>query len=61
MREVVKPCPFCGSEPNYKTFHDGFIRWHRIECPFCKVFLSRFEKEDAIAAWNKRKDSKIHD
>jgi hypothetical protein len=55
--EELKPCPFCGNKPTYKTFHDGFARWHRIECPLCKIFMDRLWKNVVIAAWNKRADN----
>jgi Lar family restriction alleviation protein len=54
MKEELKSCPFCGGKPRYKTFYDGFTRFHRIKCLFCKVFIDRLEKDEAIAAWNKR-------
>jgi Lar family restriction alleviation protein len=53
-KKVLKPCPFCGNKPTYKTFHDGFARWHRIECLLCKIFMDKLKKDEVYATWNKR-------
>ena len=53
-----KPCPFCGGDIitiQYSELKEAY----RIDCISCMVgfdFYSCKEKQDAIAAWNKRGD-----
>jgi hypothetical protein len=43
------PCPFCGG---------GNVTWHprmnTTGCEDCNIYVSRFDKAEAIAAWNRR-------
>jgi Lar family restriction alleviation protein len=61
----LKPCPFCGGkavimhvEPHthiLATFIPDCIGSHFIECTGCTCALSSDnDREEAIAAWNKR-------
>lgn len=57
--EELKPCPFCGENPNIQWFPDPhFIgeNFYNIECQKC--FSSTFNyiksEEEVIKRWNKR-------
>lgn len=63
------PCPWCGKVPivrRYALFKTGEIRYgvwcnngNGEECPLIALETLPFERrEDAIAAWNKRADTK---
>ena len=51
----LKPCPFCGGEAkliNILNYY-GDIYW--VKCEECNAETpSDFEKDEAIAAWNRR-------
>ncbi len=52
-RRVIKPCPFCGSEPTVEklTISPKIF----ICCHTCKISQYNYRKEeDAIEAWNRR-------
>lgn len=49
----LKPCPFCGGR-NQRVKSSG--RWgYFVSCACCAVGPSAQSREDAIAAWNTRK------
>lgn len=54
MSEVLKPCPFCGSdEIAHTVWGDG--NWSRIACGECGVEMDYFNSaESAFAWWNGR-------
>ncbi len=57
---IVKPCPFCGKQPEYTDYsaQPYFVFPHEVACnnPGCPVNPSRADKsrEDAIKQWNTR-------
>jgi Lar family restriction alleviation protein len=54
MNIELKTCPYCGKKPKYETFHDGFIRWHRIECKNCNIIMDKNTRKEIADTWNKR-------
>jgi Lar family restriction alleviation protein len=53
---ALKPCPFCGAEPNYTAY--GNTK-HQVECgnSDCAMNVGTFThmtREACFAAWNKR-------
>lgn len=49
----LKPCPFCGGAPVIRT--DGLYEGQPyVECPKCLANVTRDERSDVIAAWNRR-------
>jgi hypothetical protein len=60
IMKKLKPCPFCGGIPHYKTFmyyHElgKRKRAHNIVC-VCGIGRGADTKEEVIEAWNKRSD-----
>ena len=52
----LKPCPFCGEEPEIFDFTDGrfIVQCSNSDCdvyPYTKI---HHDKADAITAWNQR-------
>ena len=68
-REELKPCPFCGGKGKlhkYRTFNQeeyGIRDKFYVECEECEegknkdLKMSRWGKEEAIEAWNRRADN----
>ena len=66
MREAIKPCPWCGATE--LAFRDGSTyRWGVAECSACGASAGETRREypdtgawhaDAIAAWNRRTDTR---
>ena len=59
MTYKLLPCPFCGGTPILELFNDGFFDYARIRC--CRVMFDWCGDEtgeQAIAAWNRRAQSK---
>jgi Lar family restriction alleviation protein len=52
--EELKPCPFCGGRAEfYKTLVEGSTAgW--VQCTNCGVNFLTKERDEAIAAWNRR-------
>lgn len=48
---ALRPCPFCGSEPDGP--HPADASWW-IECARCEVDIERVSKSEVIEAWNRR-------
>ena len=59
MSELLKPCPFCGSEAEmifWETMKDA-----RVRCKECDASTHDYRTpEEAIDAWNKRASSPIY-
>ena len=54
----LKPCPFCGSDRVMITRPITWQAW----CANCKAIGPwKVEKQDAIAAWNRRCDPEVDD
>jgi len=53
----LKPCPFCGSKSITVYIYKGsLLPLFSAECEECGCLLSGFDtKENAIKAWNRRK------
>lgn len=55
--DELKPCPFCGSEPNIGSLGGDGENW-AIWCPACGCACVETDhettKEDIIRAWNGR-------
>lgn len=63
MKEEIKPCPFCGKEPevqqdeNFFGMTEWWIACLNFDCPVDNVTTGSFAiKQKAINAWNKRSD-----
>ncbi len=56
---ILKPCPFCGSKPEYTsdTF-DGETTW-KLGCKHCYMAETHYEptKKEAAEVWNRRADN----
>jgi len=57
MNNELKPCPFCGGQPQMDTFFDNAGKIYRVWCTNCHIHKDDFSEEAAIAAWNKREYS----
>ena len=64
MDDALKPCPFCGGEARLLEWPDiGFVpegeepepsTWF-VDCSGCEGgHPPRYDREEAIAAWNRR-------
>lgn len=58
----LKPCPFCGEEPeivSYISYHKTVykVRCNNRDCPIIAATLDYISIEDAIEAWNRRADN----
>ena len=60
----LKPCPFCGREPNESKFQDESLWSHnivwkyKIGCMDCDVQFVEEDEEEVIESWNTRKETK---
>ena len=55
QRCVIKPCPFCGSEPTeIKSLNTCWLRCDNPDCLMTVNTYSYLTKEQAIEVWNKR-------
>lgn len=53
MSEMLKPCPFCGSEAKLNKGKTVF--WCSCENAACACEIGAYlKKEEAIKAWNRR-------
>ena len=52
----LKPCPFCGEEPELFDFTDGrfIVQCSNSDCDVYPYTSIHRDKADAIAAWNHR-------
>lgn len=57
-RTKIKPCPYCGEEPNLEYFGTSTIRYfyacNNINCPVTPTTAAYKNKGSATRAWNKR-------
>lgn len=51
----LKPCPFCGGEARL-TVYFGLLDGapFEVSCQECGARITDFEREEAVAAWNRR-------
>ena len=56
--DELKPCPFCGGDAEIYDFKDGryFVGCSNTNCDVYPYTSIHYDKEDAIAAWNRRAD-----
>ena len=57
MRAELKPCPFCGRDDSFITYHDPrtiLHPWYRIECDWCGCKGPGSDRGDHVAQWNAR-------
>lgn len=62
--ETLRKCPFCGGDASVRTFRtfdervSGIRDKYYVECCTCGVNapITSFDKDRAIAAWNRRED-----
>ena len=58
--EELKPCPFCGKEPELRTLSGNQSTYYYIECRNFDCLLYCYTKhkyenyQQAIEAWNRR-------
>ena len=60
----LKPCPFCGGQPEVRRCGHLINDWYYVYCPKCWVSQSSYGckgKEDAIEKWNTRVSEKGED
>lgn len=54
---MLKPCPFCGENPIIETSKKiTYIFCNNEDCPMDAVEVEDCNREEAIKAWNTRKD-----
>lgn len=59
--EELKPCPFCGGEPekrNTKSFSEWYGFYYACGCELAPTTALYRDKEQALKAWNKRANEK---
>lgn len=60
MSEELLPCPFCGSGKVRPWYHDLIMGGWNISCKDCNCKgPGVMKKAEAIAAWNRRSDSRL--
>ncbi len=56
--ERLKPCPFCGGEAEIVSLLYVPYSIFYVKCKECEISQNPyFEKQDAIAAWNRREEA----
>lgn len=55
---TLLPCPFCGERAEVYDFKDGryLVECSNTSCDVYPCTSIHYDKEDAIAAWNRRSD-----
>jgi len=52
MSDLLKPCPFCGGEPQF--VEDNISEAGLVDCKQCGVTTNVYETDTAIRHWNTR-------
>lgn len=59
MQKELKPCPFCGKQPELITQHDEKAEYWVIRCCNIDDFASWSNLEEIIEKWNTRHYSDV--
>ena len=65
MSEELKPCPFCGAQPEQweeepdRMWWPYFVGCTNVDC-LCDVCVQRGSEEEAVADWNRRYERTCH-
>jgi len=54
MEEMLRSCPFCGSEAGYDETQKKHGIVYSVYCEECGAEIARLNSEEAINAWNRR-------
>ena len=54
MEEMLRSCPFCGSEAGYESTQQKYGIVYSVYCEECGAEIARLNSEAAINAWNRR-------
>jgi Lar family restriction alleviation protein len=56
-KEILKPCPFCGGEPELQHIGDVYV----VKCKRCNARIERESEEFVVKHWNRRADDDEYD
>lgn len=56
MTEELKPCPFCGLQPEAEWVQHNSVKPDSVLVYCCYVSIDKPNEEEAIKAWNTRNE-----